>query len=301
MVMLASRTDDDLTLYILNGLGSDFREIATPIREREKPLAFEELHDLLVGHDAYLRRLETTTRKLVASTNYSNRHLASSSGGQHSKGNFNGQHKYTPKCQIYDELGHIAKHCPRLRFVEPTANYVATSPATNPKWLIDSGASHNITGDLANLSIHSEYDGTDEVVIGDGSVRTLSYAILLVYVDDLVITGNNLCFVSEIVAQLGNWFSLKDMGQLNFFLGKEAISTKSGLFFSQHKYIRNLLSKTNMIGAKDVSTPLSTTTSLKLVDGTSSTNSTEFRSVIGALQYLSLTRPDISFSINKLS
>ena len=56
-----------------------------------------------------------------------------------------------------------------------------------------------------------------------------------------------------------------------------------------------------MIGAKDVSTPLSTTTFLKLVDGTSSTNSTEFRSVIGALQYLSLTRPDISFSVNKLS
>ena len=62
-------------------------------------------------------------------------------------------------------------------------------------------------------------------------VRTLSYAILLVYVDDLVITGNNLCFVFEIVAQLGNWFSLKDMGQLNFFLGMEVISTKSGFFF----------------------------------------------------------------------
>ena len=54
---------------------------------------------------------------------------------------------------------------------------------------------------------------------------------LLVYVDDLVIIGNNLCFVSEIVAQLGNRFSLKDMGQLNFFLGMEVISTKSGFFF----------------------------------------------------------------------
>ncbi|KAL6320731.1 hypothetical protein AAG906_008731 [Vitis piasezkii] len=46
--------DDDLTLYILNGLGSDFQEIAAPIRAREKPLTFEELHDLLIGHDAYL-------------------------------------------------------------------------------------------------------------------------------------------------------------------------------------------------------------------------------------------------------
>ena len=49
--------------------------------------------------------------------------------------------------------------------------------------------------------------------------------------DDLVITGNNLCFVSKIVAQFGNRFSLKDMGQLNFFLGMEVISTKSRFFF----------------------------------------------------------------------
>ena len=165
-----------------------------------------------MGHDAYLRRLESTTQKLVALANYSNRGLAFSSGGQHSKGNFkngygrNGgssrqdsnqgsyrpsggpnnskksirQHKYTPKCQIYDELGHIAKHCPHLCFAEPIANYVATLPATNPKWLIDSRASHNITGDLANLSIHSEYDDIDEVVIGDGSGLHVSHVGSLV-------------------------------------------------------------------------------------------------------------------------
>ena len=144
--------------------------------------------------------------------NYFNRRPTSSSGGQHSKGNFkngygwNGgfshqdsnqdsyrpfggpnnskksirQHKYTPKCQIYDELGHIAKHCPRLRFVEPTTNYVATSPATNPKWLIDYGTSHNITSDLANLFIHFEYDDTDEGVIGDGSGLHVSHVGSLV-------------------------------------------------------------------------------------------------------------------------
>ena len=65
-----SISDDDLTLYVLNGLGSEFREIVTPIRARESPLTFEELHDLLVGHEAYLRRLETATQHLVASANY---------------------------------------------------------------------------------------------------------------------------------------------------------------------------------------------------------------------------------------
>ncbi len=62
-----------------------------------------------------------------------------------------------------------------------------------------------------------------------------------------------------------------------------------------------MLSKTSMDGAKDVTTPLSTLVSLKLADGSSSVDSTEYRKVIGALQYLSLTRPDISFAVNKLS
>jgi len=64
--------NDDLTLYILYGLGSDFREIAAPIHAREKSLNFE-LLDLLVGHDSYLRRLESATHQLVASVNYTNR------------------------------------------------------------------------------------------------------------------------------------------------------------------------------------------------------------------------------------
>ena len=63
-------SDDDLILYVLNGLGPDFREIAAPIRARESSLAFEELHDLLVGHDAYLRHLEAATQQLVVSANF---------------------------------------------------------------------------------------------------------------------------------------------------------------------------------------------------------------------------------------
>jgi hypothetical protein len=123
----------------------------------------------------------------------------------------------------------------------------------------------------------------------------------LVYVDDLVIIGNDPIFVSSIIDQLSNRFSVKDMGQLHFFLGMKVIPTTTGLFLSQHKYIKDLLTKLNMQGAKEVITPLSTTTMLKLLDGTSSVDSTEYRSIIGALQYLSLTRPDISFAVNKLS
>lgn len=90
----------------------------------------------------------------------------------------------------------------------------------------------------------------------------------LVYVDDLIITGNNNKFLAT-----GQQFSLNllaplttPVGQLHFFLGVEVVSTKSGLFLSQHKYIRDLLTRTQMDGAKDVSTPLPTTGSLRLND-----------------------------------
>ncbi|KAF5468604.1 hypothetical protein F2P56_012746 [Juglans regia] len=79
-------SNDDLTLYILNGLGADFHEIAAPIRARERPLMFEELHDLLVRHDAYLHRLDASTQQLVASANYTHRRCGSSQGSQNFKG-----------------------------------------------------------------------------------------------------------------------------------------------------------------------------------------------------------------------
>ena len=75
-------SDDDLTLYVLNGLGLDFREIAAPIRARESSLAFEELHDLLVGHDAYLRRLEAATQQLVVSSNFTKTKHSAPGGSQ---------------------------------------------------------------------------------------------------------------------------------------------------------------------------------------------------------------------------
>ena len=96
-------------------------------------------------------------------------------------------------------------------------------------------------------------------------------------------------------------FSLKDMGSFHFFLGIEVIPTRAGLFLLQHKYVHDLLANTSMTGVKDVSTPLSKTQSLQLIDGTTTVDSSKFRRIIGRLQYLSLTPPDISFAVNKLS
>ena len=75
-------SNDDLTLYVFNGLGQYFREIAAPIRARELSLAFEELHDLLVGHDAYMRRLEAATHQLVFSANFTKTKHSAPGGSQ---------------------------------------------------------------------------------------------------------------------------------------------------------------------------------------------------------------------------
>ncbi|KAF5469099.1 hypothetical protein F2P56_013195 [Juglans regia] len=65
-------SDDDLTLYILNGLGPEYREIVAPIRARENSHRFKELHDMLVGHESYLRRLDQqATQNLVATAHFS--------------------------------------------------------------------------------------------------------------------------------------------------------------------------------------------------------------------------------------
>ncbi|XP_018813519.1 uncharacterized protein LOC108985616 [Juglans regia] len=67
-------SDDDVTLYVLNGLGSDYRDIVAPIRTRATSLSFEELHDVLSSHEAYLKRLETSQAQLVATANATQRH-----------------------------------------------------------------------------------------------------------------------------------------------------------------------------------------------------------------------------------
>ncbi|KAF5471802.1 hypothetical protein F2P56_008569 [Juglans regia] len=69
---------DDITLYVLNGLGPEFRDIAAPIRTRETSLTFEELHDMLVGHENYLKRIEAFNSSLVATANSTQRRLAGS-------------------------------------------------------------------------------------------------------------------------------------------------------------------------------------------------------------------------------
>lgn len=123
----------------------------------------------------------------------------------------------------------------------------------------------------------------------------------LVCVDDIVVTGNNNAFLDHGIASLAARFSIKDLGPLHHFLGIEVISNPMGLFLSQHRHIRDLLTLFNMDGEKEVATPLSSSIILSPTDGSPLVNPTPYRKLVGSLQYLAFTRPDICFAVNKLS
>jgi len=88
---------------------------------------------------------------------------------------------------------------------------------------------------------------------------------------------------------------------LNFFLGVEASWKSDGLHLSQQRYIPDILEKTNMELVKHVSTLMSSSTNLSKFEGSTITDPTLYRSMVGSLQYLSLTRPNIVFAVNKVS
>lgn len=124
---------------------------------------------------------------------------------------------------------------------------------------------------------------------------------ILVYVDDIIVTGNNSKHIQQVISTLSNRFSLKDLGFLNYFLGVEVIRRDDGLILSQSKYVLDILHDSNMQDSKGVLTPMSSHHTLVANDGAPLTDATKYRKVIGKLQYLSFTRPDISYSVNKLS
>ncbi|CAH9079866.1 unnamed protein product [Cuscuta europaea] len=128
-----------------------------------------------------------------------------------------------------------------------------------------------------------------------------SVMYLLLYVDDIIITGNSPSLVSSFIACIASHFALKDLGDLHYFLGIQAVRTSTGLFLSQQKYVSDLLLRFHLHTLKSVRTPLATRTSLSLTDGELLSDATEYRSMVGALQYLTLTRPDITYAVHLVS
>nr|XP_020159567.1 uncharacterized mitochondrial protein AtMg00810-like [Aegilops tauschii subsp. strangulata] len=123
---------------------------------------------------------------------------------------------------------------------------------------------------------------------------------LLVYVDDIILVSSSQSAATALVRSLGADFAVKNLGKLHYFLGVEVTSRANGLVMMQKKYSLDLLQQAGMLKCKPTTTPMFATDKITAVDGEllSSADATEYRSIVGGFQYLTITRPDISFAVN---
>ncbi len=106
--------------------------------------------------------------------------------------------------------------------------------------------------------------------------------ILLVYVDDIIITGSTAALIHDVTRAMHTTFKMKDLGPLHYFLGMEVSRTGSGLFLHQSKYARDMLHKAGLEKCTSQPTPMVVSSSTNGAD-TPFADITHFRSLIGAL------------------
>lgn len=135
--------------------------------------------------------------------------------------------------------------------------------------------------------------------------HTLSGTIILViYVNDIIISKSDCCGIKEVKVQLKEHFQTKDLGQLRYFLGIEVAKRKHGLVLCQRKYIQDLLTETKILGSMPVDTPMDPNLKLDETDEKENPmfeDRKRYRSLVGKLIYLTVTRPDITFAVAAVS
>ncbi|WKA05692.1 hypothetical protein VitviT2T_023641 [Vitis vinifera] len=127
-----------------------------------------------------------------------------------------------------------------------------------------------------------------------------SFTALLIYVDDILITGNDPVSIATTKKFLRSHFHLKDLGDLKYFLGIEVFASKNGIFISQCKYALEIIEDTGLLGAAPIDTPMER--GLKLSDKSDLLKDQGcYRRLVGRLIYLTVSRPDITYAVHVLS
>eukprot|EP00253_Pinus_taeda_P002078 PITA_02078 len=124
---------------------------------------------------------------------------------------------------------------------------------------------------------------------------------VVVYVDDLIITGSSAHWIHEIKQDLCRTFDMTDLGLLHYCLGIEVWQTENNIFLSQSKYAKNLVDRFRMQDCKPATTPMEPGLKLSAQSSSPPVDETLFRQLVGSLIYLTATRPDISFSVSYIS
>ncbi|RVW52517.1 Retrovirus-related Pol polyprotein from transposon TNT 1-94 [Vitis vinifera] len=125
--------------------------------------------------------------------------------------------------------------------------------------------------------------------------------LFIVYVDDIIITGDDEEGIGNLKKLLAREFEIKDLGQLRYFLGMEVGRTKEGIVVTQRKYVLDLLQETGMLGCKPVDTPMDPIGKIDKDNDSHPTDKDRYQRLVGKLIYLTHTRPDIGFAVSMVS
>jgi Reverse transcriptase (RNA-dependent DNA polymerase) len=125
--------------------------------------------------------------------------------------------------------------------------------------------------------------------------------VLIIYVDDMIITENDEEGIRELEEKLFKEFEMKHLGGLKYFLGIEVTRDKEGIYLSQRKYILDLLCETGMLDCKPVDTPMMPNLKLEAYTDHTPTNVDKYQRLVGKLICLAHTRPDIAYAVSIVS
>jgi len=125
-------------------------------------------------------------------------------------------------------------------------------------------------------------------------------AYLLLYVDDIILTASSTRLLRHFTELLHSEFAMTDLGDLHHFLGISVTRSSDGLFLSQRQYAVDLLQRAGMAECHPTATPVDTRAKLSATDGAPVADATAYRSLAGALQYLTLTRPDLAYAVQQV-
>jgi hypothetical protein len=125
--------------------------------------------------------------------------------------------------------------------------------------------------------------------------------LLLLYVDDKIITGDDPEYIAFVKAHLSDQFLMSDLDPLRYFLGIEISSTPKGFFSSQEKYIHDLINCASLTDHQTAETPMELSVHLVATDGEPLEDHTRYCHIVENLVYFGVTRPDISYSVHILS
>lgn len=150
---------------------------------------------------------------------------------------------------------------------------------------------------LTNAGFKHSYEDYSLFMYTKGSVEIR----VLIYVDDLLVCGNDMEVLVQFKEYLGRCFHMKDLGKLKYFLGIEVGRGGEGFMLTQRKYTLDLVAEVGLLGAKPCATPMEQHHNLGRDKSPFIEQAGQYRRLVGKLIYLSITRPDITYSVHTLA